>query len=113
MKRRSRTGRRVAPEREHYRLRLYVTGMTQHSQQALANIRRLCERHLAQRHELEVIDIYESASRALADDIIAAPTLVKLEPLPVRRFVGNLADTARVLSGLGLDPLAAGEPPAP
>lgn len=85
-----------------YVLRLYVSGMTQRSMEAAANIRAICARYLHGRAQLEIVDIYENASRAVQDQIIAVPTLLRLAPAPVHRLVGNLADTAKVLAGLGL-----------
>jgi len=91
-----------APEDAHYVLRLYVTGMTPRSTQALDTIKALCEEHLAGRYDLEVIDIYQHPQRAVEDQVIAAPTLVKQRPAPLRRLIGDLSDTDRVLVGLGL-----------
>ena len=89
-------------ETGHYVLRLYVTGMTVRSLQAVATIRAVCEEHLAGRYELEVIDIYEHPLSARDEQIIAAPTLVKRLPLPLRRLIGDLSDMERVLMGLDL-----------
>jgi len=86
----------------HYVLRLYVTGMTPRSTQALAAIRSLCDEHLAGRYDLEVIDIYQHPQRAVDDQVIAAPTLVKSLPMPLRRLIGDLSDTERVMIGLDL-----------
>jgi circadian clock protein KaiB len=85
-----------------YTLALYVTGMAARSSRALRNIRRICEEHLADRYDLAVIDLYDDPARAREQDIVAAPTLVKSMPLPVRRIVGDLSDAARVLGGLGV-----------
>lgn len=92
--------------REKVVLRLYVTGMTPRSIEAIAAIRAICEEHLRNRFDLEVIDIYEHPALAAGEQIIAAPTLVKKLPLPLRRLIGNLADTERVLLGLDLLPSA-------
>ena len=89
---------------DHYVLRLYVTGMTPRSTQALAAIRSLCDEHLAGRYDLEVIDIYQHPQRAVDDQVIAAPTLVKTLPAPLRRLIGDLSDTHRVMVGLDLVP---------
>jgi len=89
---------------ERYVLRLYVTGQTPRSLRAIENIKRICERHLAGRYDLEVIDIYQRPSLAAGERIIAAPTLVKTLPMPIRRFVGDLSDTENVLFGLDLIP---------
>jgi circadian clock protein KaiB len=87
---------------EHYVLRLYVTGMTPRSTEAVEAIRAICEEHLQGRYELEVIDIYQRPALARDEQIIAAPTLVKKLPHPLRRLIGNLADKERVLLGLDL-----------
>jgi circadian clock protein KaiB len=85
-----------------YVLRLYVTGMTPRSTEAFAAIKALCEEHLAGRYDLEVIDIYQHPQLAKDEQIIAAPTLVKKLPEPLRKLIGNLADEERVLLGLDL-----------
>jgi circadian clock protein KaiB len=87
---------------ETYVLRLYVTGMTPRSSQAISTIKSLCEEHLAGRYDLEVIDIYQQPALAKDEQIIATPTLVKKLPAPLRRFIGNLADEERILFGLDL-----------
>ncbi|HEY2380059.1 MAG TPA: circadian clock KaiB family protein [Terriglobia bacterium] len=87
---------------EKYVLRLYLTGMTARSMEALATIRAICEEHLHGRYILEVIDIYKNPSLAKDEQIIAVPTLIKELPKPLRRFVGNLSDEERVLLGLDL-----------
>jgi circadian clock protein KaiB len=87
---------------EHYVLRLYVTGMTVRSSAAIATLKKLCVKYLQGRYELEVIDIYQHPALAKDAQIIAAPTLVKQLPLPLRRLIGNLSDIDRVLVGLDL-----------
>jgi circadian clock protein KaiB len=87
---------------EPYVLRLYVTGMTPRSTAAFSSIKKICEKHLYGRYDLEVIDIYQQPTLARDDQIIAAPTLVKRLPAPERRLVGNLSQEDRVLAGLGL-----------
>src|SRR5688572_13838264 len=94
----------AADSREHYVLRLYVTGSTQRSSKAIQNIRALCEQHLQGRYELEVIDIYQQPVLARGEQIIAAPTLIKKLPAPLRKVVGDLSDMERVLMGLDLRP---------
>ncbi len=91
-------------ETDNYRLRLFVTGTTPRSIRAIANIRRICEERLKGRYELEVIDIYQRPTLAKTEQIIAAPTLVRLLPLPLRRLIGDLANTERVLMGLDIRP---------
>lgn len=83
-------------------LRLYITGISRQSTRAILNTRQFCTDHLPGRHHLEIIDLLEHPSLAAADQIIAAPTLVKLKPLPLRRFIGDMSNTARLLAGFGL-----------
>jgi circadian clock protein KaiB len=83
-------------------LRLYVAGSTPRSVRAIANLKSLCEKHLKGRFALEVIDIYLEPTLTNGDQIIAAPTLIKRLPPPLRRFVGDLSDMDRVLVGLDL-----------
>jgi circadian clock protein KaiB len=87
---------------EHYVLRLYVTGMTPRSTEALGHIKAVCERHLHGHYDLEVIDIYQHPQLAKDEQIIAVPTLVKKLPAPLRRLIGNLSDQERLLLGLDL-----------
>jgi circadian clock protein KaiB len=83
-----------------YLLRLYVTGMTPKSLKAIENIRKICEEHLEGRYQLEIIDIYQQPIFAKEGQIIAAPTLVKELPPPLRRFIGDMSQTDRLLVGL-------------
>ncbi len=87
---------------QHYSLRLYITGTTARSTQAVANIRSLCEEYLQGRYDLEVVDIYQKPAEAVDEQIIAAPTLIKKTPMPPRRMIGNLADRDKILAGLDL-----------
>ena|SRR6188768_3633798 len=87
---------------ERYVLRLYVTGLTPRSTRAIENVRKICDEHLAGRCDLEVIDIYQQPTLAKGDQIIAAPTLIKKLPLPLRRIIGDMSSTERVLLGLDL-----------
>lgn len=87
-----------------FKLRLYVIGDTQQSNRAIINTRRICNEHLADRHHLDILNLREHPELAAVDQIIAAPTLVKIGPLPLRRFIGDMSDTRKILSGLGLDP---------
>jgi circadian clock protein KaiB len=89
---------------EAYILRLYVTGLTPRSTLAIANVRRICDVHLAGRYELEVIDLYQQPRLAKGEQIIAAPTLIKTLPLPLRRLIGDMSDTEKVLIGMDLKP---------
>jgi circadian clock protein KaiB len=95
-----------APETDpsHYHLRLFVTGATPRSSRAIQNIRAICEDHLQGRSDLEVVDIYQHPDHAKAEQIVVTPTLVKQTPLPVRKLIGDLSDTARVLAGLDIEP---------
>jgi circadian clock protein KaiB len=87
---------------ERYKLKLYVTGTTPRSQQAIVNIRKICDEHLEGRYELEVIDIAQHPTLAKGEQIIAAPTLIKKLPHPIRRFIGDMSQTERILLGLDL-----------
>ncbi len=91
-------------DRAKYVLRLYVTGMTPKSTRAITNVRDLCKKHLAGRYELKVIDIYQQPKLAKGEQIIAAPTLIKKLPLPLRRLIGDMSDTERFLVGIDLKP---------
>jgi circadian clock protein KaiB len=88
-------------ERARYTLRLYVSGSTPSSLKAIYNLKRLCEEHL-QDYDLEVIDIYENPTAAREAQIIAAPTLIKKLPAPLRRFVGDLSNKQKLLIGLDI-----------
>lgn len=83
--------------KEKYLLRLYVTGMTAKSKQAVQTIKKICEEHLKGRYDLEVIDIYRHPVLAKGDQIIAAPTLIKKLPIPLRRFIGDMTDREKIL----------------
>lgn len=87
---------------EKYVLRLYVTGMTPRSIRAVENVRAICEAHLQGRYDLEVIDIYQQPTLAEGEQIIATPTLIKKLPLPLRKVIGDMSSTERVLLGLDL-----------
>jgi circadian clock protein KaiB len=87
-----------------YVLKLYVTGLTPASTKAIANIKKICEEHLKGRYELDVIDVYQQPVLAKGEQIIAAPTLIKKLPLPLRRFIGDMSNSERILLGLDLRP---------
>jgi len=87
---------------DRYVLRLFVSGMTPRSTRAVQNVRAICETHLQGRYDLEVIDIYQQPTLARGEQIIAAPTLVKKSPAPLRYIIGDLSSTERVLRGLDL-----------
>jgi circadian clock protein KaiB len=88
--------------KEQYVLRLYVTGMTPRSTAAIQNIKAICEEHLQGRYVLEVVDVYQHPSLAKGEQIIAAPTLIKYLPMPLRRFIGDMSRTDKILLGLDL-----------
>jgi circadian clock protein KaiB len=90
------------PRDVNYVLRLYVAGSTPRSSRAITNIKTICEAHLKGSYTLTVVDLYEHKLRAQGDQIVVAPTLVRLSPLPERRIFGNLSETDRVLDALDL-----------
>jgi len=96
--------RRRKQEPEVWRLRLYVAGQTPKSIRAFANLKALCEEHLKDRYRIEVIDLLERPQLARGDQIVAIPTLVRQLPPPVRKIIGDLSNTVRVLVGLDLRP---------
>lgn len=93
----------------YYNLRLYVAGQTPKSVAAIANLKSICEEHLAGMYTIEVIDLLMKPQLAAGDQILAVPTLVRRLPPPIKRIIGNLSDTERVLVGLDIQ---SGEPPA-
>jgi circadian clock protein KaiB len=94
----------MSAEPERWRLRLYVAGQTPKALRAFANLKTICEEHLAGRYEIEVIDLLEHPGLARGDEIIAVPTLVRHLPEPITKIIGDLSDTERVLVGLQLVP---------
>ena len=90
------------PPSAQYVLHLYVTGMTPRSASAIENLKQVCDQHLEGRYTLQVTDIYQHPSLARDEQIIAAPTLIKALPLPLRRIIGDLSDREKVLFGLDL-----------
>jgi circadian clock protein KaiB len=97
-----RAGLESSAAAERYVLRLYVTGSTKRSTRAIETARQICDAYLKGRHELEVVDLYQHPEAAAREQIIAAPTLVKVLPGPLRRVIGDLSDRQRVLASLGL-----------
>lgn len=89
---------------QKYFLRLYVTGTTPQSSRAITNIKKICEGYLKGRYVLEVVDIYQQPVLARGEQIIAAPTLIKRLPLPLRKFIGDMSNTERILLGLDVRP---------
>ena len=107
-------GKAAAAVPVNWDLRLYVAGPTLKSVAAFRNLEQLCEEHLAGRYRIEVIDLMKNPQLAQGDQILAVPTLVRKLPSPIRKIIGNLSNTERVLVGLDLrprnaDPFAAGK----
>ena len=98
------SARRVPRKPRTWQLRLYIAGKTARAAAALANLRRLCEEHLAGRYDIEVIDLLENPQLARGDQILAVPTLVRKLPPPMKKIIGDLSNEERVLVGLDLRP---------
>lgn len=98
------------PDPDRFLLRLFIAGTSTRSQLTITNLRGICAAYLAGRFDLEIVDIYQHPGLAGIDQIVAAPTLLKLRPLPVRRIIGDLSDVGRVLRGLGLPETSTREP---
>jgi circadian clock protein KaiB len=96
--------RAAKPPSAKWELKLYVAGQTPKSLQAFANLKRICENHLAGEYRIEVIDLMKNPQLAQGDQILALPTLVRKLPEPVRKIIGDLSNTERVLVGLDLRP---------
>ena len=96
------------PDRDptHYHLRLYVAGQTTKSLAAMSNLKRFCEEHLAGRYDIEVIDLMKNPQLAAGDQILAIPTLVRRLPSPLKRIIGDLSSTEKVMVGLDIRPKA-------
>ena len=92
----------VKQKTDHYVLRLYVAGNNLRSQIAVENVKKICEEYLKGRYELEVIDIYQDRTKNLVDLVLAAPTLIRKLPLPLRRVIGDMSRKDKVLIGLDL-----------
>jgi circadian clock protein KaiB len=89
-------------DEDHYVLRLFITGASINSRRAVVNLKEICETHIKDRYSLEIIDVYQQKSIAEKEQIIALPLLIKSKPEPVRRLVGDMSDTQKVLDGLGI-----------
>ena len=100
---RSEPAARKSPK-ARWELKLYVAGQTARSLQAFANLKRICEEHLAGDYHIEVVDLVENPQLAKGDQILALPTLVRKLPQPMRKIIGDLSNTERVLVGLDLRP---------
>jgi circadian clock protein KaiB len=94
--------RKSAASKKMYRLRLFVTGQTPRSASSLQNLKTVCDEYLVGKFELEVIDIYQQPELAREAQIIAAPTLIKMLPLPLRKLVGDLSNRKQVMIGLDI-----------
>ena len=94
-----------AEPREHWELRLYVAGQTPKSILAFANLKKICEEHLAGRYRIEVVDLIANPQLAKGDQIFAVPTLVRQLPPPLKKIIGDLSNTERVIVGLDIRPL--------
>jgi circadian clock protein KaiB len=92
------------PQAEFYVFKLFVTGASPRSSRAIRNITAICEKELPGRYQLEVIDIYQHPEQAKPEQVVAAPTLVRTLPLPVRKVIGDLSDRFRVMIGLEIVP---------
>jgi circadian clock protein KaiB len=101
-------GTNDSSEDEVWELRLYVAGTTPKSIEAFSNLKKICEEHLAGKYHIEVIDLMENPRLARGDQILAIPTLVRQLPTPIKKIIGDLSDTERVLVGLNLRPYRAG-----
>ncbi len=87
---------------EHYVLRLYVTGSTKRSTLAIETVRDICDTYLKNRHDFQVVDLYQNPEAAAREQIVTVPTLIRHQPGPLRRVIGDLSDRTRVLSTLGV-----------
>jgi circadian clock protein KaiB len=105
MSAKSNKARKKSTGKAEWQLRLYIAGQTAKSITALANLKRLCETHLAGRYEIEVIDLIENPKLAAGDQILAVPTLVRKLPPPLKKIIGDLSNEERVLVGLDMKPL--------
>lgn len=102
----------TAPANSHYVLRLFIIGTTSQSMRAVSNIRKICEENLEGRYKLDIVDISQHPALAKGEQIVAAPTLIKQLPLPLRRFIGDMSQTERILVGLDLGKRLATSPTA-
>jgi circadian clock protein KaiB len=100
-------GVQISPAPKEWLLRLYVAGQTPRSVQAFTNLKKICEQHLAGQYEIEIVDLLQNPQLAAGDQILAIPTLVRKLPEPVKKIIGDLSNTERVLVGLDLRPIGA------
>lgn len=92
----------VSVAKKEYVLRLFVTGATPNSLRAITNIKNICEMHLTGRYSLEIIDVYKNQQRAAEEQIVALPMLIKLQPAPQRKLIGDLSNLQKVLNALSI-----------
>jgi len=104
VRKRSPAGTKEEIDQENYELRLYVAGQTPRSLTAFANLKKICEEHLEGRYSIEVIDLLDNPKLAKGEQIVALPTLVRKLPPPIRKLIGDLSNTERVLVGLNIRP---------
>ena len=93
------------PEENTYRLRLFVTGASPNSTRAIINLKQICESHIKDNYEMEIVDVHQQPLLAQSEQIVALPLLIKLSPGPQRRLIGDMSDTKKVLRGLDLSEL--------
>ena len=93
------------PENNTYRLRLFVTGASPNSTRAIINLKQICEAHIKDNYEMEIVDVHQQPLLAQSEQIVALPLLIKLSPGPQRRLIGDMSDTQKVLRGLDLSEL--------
>lgn len=94
------------PDNEKWELRLYVAGQTPKSIRAFANLKKFCEEHVAGKYSIEIIDLLKNPKLARGDQIVAIPTLVRKVPQPIRKIIGDLSNTERVIVGLDIRPVS-------
>lgn len=92
-----------AEKSNNYVFKLYITGATHHSMQAVKNFKNICDSYLENKYELDIIDVYQQPNLAKEKQIIAAPTLIKIHPLPIRRIIGDMSDTDKILNILSIE----------
>jgi circadian clock protein KaiB len=93
----------ASSEKSELSLKLFVTGASPNSAKAIANLKNICEQYFDSKYDLEIIDVYQQPLRAKEEQIVALPMLLKFFPLPVKKMIGDLSDTEKVLKGLGLN----------
>ncbi len=98
-----RTDNEPMDEEPTFLLKLFITGASPNSARAIENLKNICEQYLNSNYELEIIDVYQQPLRAKEEQIIALPMLLKLSPVPVRKLIGDMSNTEKVLKGLGIN----------